>query len=313
MARDYTKYQVDGIDGVFGKGKLVLTIVQDYCSKNECTFDELKEVFPDEAQGGSTGVFGTLEEAEEIAKKRARHYVKAPITLKDATIAVSNQWGDNLPLFIEKAEAVGYKISTENSANSGEPESEKESNSDKSNKDDESQLVEFDGSTFCQYHHFSLLQLDDELDFFNSIEAVFCVFENEEEEFLVNTGDNDVYVYVEYIDDAIEIGAKYLAEKSFLNEEVLSSLLYASYEQEDGSVFENNGRVILGIEVFDGDGLDEEVFEGMQGILYQKCPDIDIKIESDCFNVDGEIAEDNDIMGYSDYIEPPTVALYIED
>ena len=35
MAKDYTKYQVDSIDGVFGKGKLVLAVVQDYCSKNE--------------------------------------------------------------------------------------------------------------------------------------------------------------------------------------------------------------------------------------------------------------------------------------
>ena len=63
------------MDGVFGKGKLVLAVVQDYCSKNECTFDELKAAFPDEAQGGNTGVFGTLLEAQEIAKKRARHYV----------------------------------------------------------------------------------------------------------------------------------------------------------------------------------------------------------------------------------------------
>ena len=101
MARDYTKYQVDGMDGVFGKGKLVLAVVQDYCSKNECTFDELKAAFPDEAQGGNTGVFGTLLEAQEIAKKRARHYVNDKIILKDAIIVVSNQWGDNLPLFIE--------------------------------------------------------------------------------------------------------------------------------------------------------------------------------------------------------------------
>jgi len=35
-----------------------------------------------------------------------------PIIIKDATIVVSNQWGErNLPLFIEKAEAVGYTIS----------------------------------------------------------------------------------------------------------------------------------------------------------------------------------------------------------
>jgi hypothetical protein len=130
MARDYTKYQVEGIDGVFGKGKLVLAVVQDYCSKNECTFDELKAAFPDEAQGGNTGVFGTLLEAQEIAKKRARHYVNDKIILKDAIIVVSNQWGDNLPLFIEKAEEVGYTISTEDSSNSGESDSENENNSD---------------------------------------------------------------------------------------------------------------------------------------------------------------------------------------
>lgn len=111
MARDYTKYEVDGIDGVFGKGKLVLVVVQDYCSKNECTYDELKAVFPDEAQAGNTGVFGTLDEAKEIAKKRARHYVKDPIKLSDTKIAVSNQWGDNLPLFIETAKGLGYDIS----------------------------------------------------------------------------------------------------------------------------------------------------------------------------------------------------------
>ena len=130
MARDYTKYQVDGMDGVFGKGKLVLAVVQDYCSKNECTFDELKAAFPDEAQGGNTGVFGTLLEAQEIAKKRARHYVNDKIILKDAIIVVSNQWGDNLPLFIEKAEEVGYTISSEDSSNSGESDSENENNSD---------------------------------------------------------------------------------------------------------------------------------------------------------------------------------------
>ena len=110
MARDYTKYQVDGFEGVFGKGRLVLAVVTDYCSKNECTFEELKTVFPDEAQAGNTGVFGTLDEAKEIAKKRARHYIKNPIKLKDTQIAVSNQWGDNLPLFIETATGLGYNI-----------------------------------------------------------------------------------------------------------------------------------------------------------------------------------------------------------
>jgi hypothetical protein len=113
------KYQINGIDGVFEAGKLALAVLQDYCSKNECTFNELKEIFPDEVQGdkdyikqkigGNTGVFDTLAEA----KDREDYFALLdPITIKDATIVVSTCWGErNLPLFIEKAEAVGYSIS----------------------------------------------------------------------------------------------------------------------------------------------------------------------------------------------------------
>ncbi|MDA9874394.1 hypothetical protein N9D29_00095 [Flavobacteriaceae bacterium] len=125
------EYQINGIDGVFEEGKLALAVLQDYCSKNECTFNELKAIFPDEVQGdkdrikrksgGNTGVFDTLYEAEERERMSANEdcfsiadcfVLHDPITIKDATIAVSNQWGErNLPLFIEKAEAVGYTIS----------------------------------------------------------------------------------------------------------------------------------------------------------------------------------------------------------
>ena len=113
------KYQINGIDGAFEEGKLALTVLQDYCSKNECTFNELKEIFPDEVQGdkdyikqkigSNTGVFDTLAEA----KDREDYFALLdPITIKDATIVVSTCWGErNLPLFIEKAEAVGYSIS----------------------------------------------------------------------------------------------------------------------------------------------------------------------------------------------------------
>ena len=113
------EYQINGIDGAFEEGKLALTVLQDYCSKNECTFNELKEIFPDEVQGdkdyikqkigSNTGVFDTLAEA----KDREDYFALLdPITIKDATIVVSTCWGErNLPLFIEKVEAVGYSIS----------------------------------------------------------------------------------------------------------------------------------------------------------------------------------------------------------
>ena len=44
------EYQINGIDGVYEEWKLVLVVLQDYCSKNEYTFNELKEIFPDEVQ-----------------------------------------------------------------------------------------------------------------------------------------------------------------------------------------------------------------------------------------------------------------------
>ena len=91
------KHQINGIDDVFEAEKLALAVLQDYCSKNECTFNELKEIFPDEVQGdkdyikqkigGNTGVFDTLVEA----KDREDYFASlAPITIKDATIVVSN-------------------------------------------------------------------------------------------------------------------------------------------------------------------------------------------------------------------------------
>lgn len=113
------EYQINGIDCVYEEEKLALAVLQDYCSKNECTFNELKEIFPDEVQGdkdyikqkigGNTGVFDTLVEA----KDREDYFALLdPITIKDATIVVSTCWGErNLPLFIEKAEAIEYTIS----------------------------------------------------------------------------------------------------------------------------------------------------------------------------------------------------------
>ena len=113
------EYQIKGIEDVYEEEKLALAVLQDYCSKNECTFNELKEIFPDEVQGdkdyikqkigSNTGVFDTLAEA----KDREDYFALLdPITIKDATIVVSTCWGErNLPLFIEKAEAVGYSIS----------------------------------------------------------------------------------------------------------------------------------------------------------------------------------------------------------
>ena len=51
MARDYTKYNVEGLGENFNKRKLVFTIVKDWIEKNNPSLEELQNAFPDELQG----------------------------------------------------------------------------------------------------------------------------------------------------------------------------------------------------------------------------------------------------------------------
>lgn len=109
--KDWTKYLFKGEK--FGKGKLVLEVVQNYVSENPNTkFSELKRVFPDQLQGAGLGVFDTLEKAEEIFDRwKYKRYFTNPdqiITLVDETkIAVCSQWGKgNIDPLISHAQKV---------------------------------------------------------------------------------------------------------------------------------------------------------------------------------------------------------------
>lgn len=111
--KDMTKYQFNG--GRHGKGRLVLEVLRKYVEDNpSVTYSGLEKVFPKGLQG-SQGVFVTKQEAETIfgEKSRSRHFIKPNelITLDDAVIAVSSQWGiGNIDQLIKKARALGYTI-----------------------------------------------------------------------------------------------------------------------------------------------------------------------------------------------------------
>ncbi len=113
--QDTTKYLFEGKE--YGKGRLVLAILKDYCSKNnKITYAELDQAFPKKCQG-SSGVFAILDEANAVfaSTGRKRHFLKPEevIEIGDATIAVSNQWGiGNINRFIACANKVGYNITT---------------------------------------------------------------------------------------------------------------------------------------------------------------------------------------------------------
>lgn len=112
MAKDRTKYIFNG--NTYGKGRLVLAVVEQYVSDNPgLSKEKLEERFPATLQG-TIGVFSSIEEAEGKFKGK-RHFVKNPIRLTNATIAVCSQWGArNIEGFLQHAtEELGYAISGE--------------------------------------------------------------------------------------------------------------------------------------------------------------------------------------------------------
>lgn len=108
MAKDFTKYAIEGVAENLGKSKLALAIIENYVSKNSVDFAILNAAFPDECQGGIHGVFRKKEDVKDFK----RYYMDMPIKLIDgAEIVVTNQWGiDNIPGLIERANNLGYKI-----------------------------------------------------------------------------------------------------------------------------------------------------------------------------------------------------------
>ena len=107
MARDYTKYNVEGLGENLNKRKLVFTIVKDWIEKNNPSLEELQNTFPDELQGKK----GVVRKESEV-KDPKRFNMKEPLSIKNGLhVVVSNQWGENILDFIAASEKLGYKIS----------------------------------------------------------------------------------------------------------------------------------------------------------------------------------------------------------
>jgi hypothetical protein len=112
-SKDYTQYSFEGKS--YGKGRLVLAVVRKYVEDHpEVSYAELMKAFPKELQG-SYGVISLKEDADKIhASTQIRRYFTKPdevIQLKDATIAVSTEWGSrNIEKFLPAAKRHGFKI-----------------------------------------------------------------------------------------------------------------------------------------------------------------------------------------------------------
>ncbi|WP_431158817.1 hypothetical protein [Winogradskyella poriferorum] len=110
MARDYTKYNVEGLGENLNKRKLVFTIVKDWVEKNNPSFEELQTTFPDKIHGGNPDKFGLVR--KEVDVKNHKYFnMREPLKIKQGVhVVVMNQWGENIENFIAASEKLGYKI-----------------------------------------------------------------------------------------------------------------------------------------------------------------------------------------------------------
>jgi len=108
MAKNYTKYSVEGLGENLNKRKLVFEIVKDYIAKNNPSFEDLQKVFTDEIQGS----IGFIRKESEVIDFK-RFNMLEPLTIKnEINLVVSNQWGENIADFLALAEKLGFKISS---------------------------------------------------------------------------------------------------------------------------------------------------------------------------------------------------------
>lgn len=110
MAKDYTKYKIEGLGENLNKRQLVSTIVKNYVSKKKISLEELKNIFPDNLEGNNSSWIFISQESE--VKDSKRFNMKQPLSIDNGVqVVVSNQWGQsNLKKFISIAEGIGYKI-----------------------------------------------------------------------------------------------------------------------------------------------------------------------------------------------------------
>tara|TARA_B100000768_G_scaffold64391_1_gene62095 strand:- start:1402 stop:2442 length:1041 start_codon:yes stop_codon:yes gene_type:complete len=107
MARDYTKYTIEGLGENMNKRQLVFAIVKDWAAKNNPSLEEIHAAFPGETQGSK----GFIMKASEV-KDAKRFNMKEQLSIKNGTkVVVSNQWGSkNIEPFLELVKRLGYDV-----------------------------------------------------------------------------------------------------------------------------------------------------------------------------------------------------------
>lgn len=106
--RDYSKVSFNG--NKYGKGKVVLAVVQQYVKDHpNTTYTGLKKAFPDELH--SLGFIKPLNAAKRASSAHRRYFLKQALKLKDRVVAVCSDFGkNNIQKFVKRANELGYKV-----------------------------------------------------------------------------------------------------------------------------------------------------------------------------------------------------------
>lgn len=108
--RDHSRLKFNGVN--YGKGRFVQAVVEQYVKDNpNVTLEQLKLAFPDDLH--HRGIIAPLPTAKRRSAKYTRFFVEAPIKIKDAIIAVCNDFGiNNMSKFLKNTRVLGYKYRT---------------------------------------------------------------------------------------------------------------------------------------------------------------------------------------------------------
>tara|TARA_Y100000385_G_scaffold277265_1_gene324009 strand:+ start:245 stop:1342 length:1098 start_codon:yes stop_codon:yes gene_type:complete len=114
LAKDYTKYTVEGLGENLNKRQLVFAIVKNWAAKNNPSLEEIQTAFPTETQGSK----GFIMKASEV-KDAKRFNMQESLSIKNGTkVVVSNQWGaENIAAFLALVENLGYNVSVNSGQN----------------------------------------------------------------------------------------------------------------------------------------------------------------------------------------------------
>jgi hypothetical protein len=114
---DRTRFTLDGQSEEYGKGRTVLEVVRKYVGQHpEATFDEVRQVFPDDLQGTyhqfSTDGRCVIKRLKDVKDEKRFHVEeKDRIEIMGEPVVVSREWNiENFNNFIEKARELGFEI-----------------------------------------------------------------------------------------------------------------------------------------------------------------------------------------------------------